>query len=104
MRRVLHIIDSLVRTDAAQQLRVLAQGLAREGVAVQVASLDAIINPLPLREKQCDASAGESPIVPITALGRRGTIDPLAFTRLMRLIQRFRPDVVHTWNLDAAMY
>ena len=32
MRRVLHIIDSLDRTDAAHQLRVLAQGLARDGV------------------------------------------------------------------------
>src|ERR1700704_3462240 len=104
MRRVLHIIDSLDRTDAAHQLRVLAQGLAREGVEVQIASLDAIKNPPPLRQEQCEASAGEMPAVPITALGRRGTIDPLAFTRLVRLIRRFIPDVVHTWNLDAAMY
>jgi glycosyltransferase involved in cell wall biosynthesis len=104
MRRVLHIIDSLDRTDAAHQLRVLALGLAREGVEVQIASLDAIKSPLPITEQQCEAAAGESPIVPVMALGRRGTIDPLAFTRLVRLIQRFRPDVVHTWNLDAAMY
>jgi glycosyltransferase involved in cell wall biosynthesis len=104
MRRVLHIIDSLDHTDAAHQLRVLAQGLAREGVDVQIASLDAIKNPLPLKEGTGEDFVGESFTVPITALGRRGTIDPLAFTRLVRLIRRFQPDVVHTWNLDAAMY
>jgi glycosyltransferase involved in cell wall biosynthesis len=104
MRRVLHIIDSLDRTEAAHQLRVLAQGLAREGVEVQIASLDAIKNPLPLSGGQVEGSVGEASAVPITALGRRGTIEPLAFTRLVRLIQRFQPDVVHTWNLDAAMY
>jgi glycosyltransferase involved in cell wall biosynthesis len=104
MRRVLHIIDSLDRTDAAHQLRVLAQGLAREGVEVQIASLDAIKNPLPLKEGMGEDFAGEAFTVPITALSRRGTVDPLAFTQLVRLIQRFQPDVVHTWNLDAAMY
>ena len=104
MRRVLHIIDSLDHTDAAHQLRVLAQGLAREGVEVQIASLDAIKNPLPLKEGMGEDFAGEAFVVPITALGRRGVIDPLAFTRLVRLIRRFQPDVVHTWNLDAAMY
>ena len=104
MRRVLHIIDSLDRTDAAHQLRVLAQGLARDGVEVQIASLDAIKNPLPLSVGQEEGSVGDTPAIPITALSRRGTIDPLAFTRLVRLIQRFQPDVVHTWNLDAAMY
>src|SRR6476660_9552269 len=101
MRRVLHIIDSMDRTDAAHQLRVLAQGLARDGVELQIASLDAIKNPLPLRIGQDDTSVGESPAIPITALGRRATIDPLAFFRLARLIQQFQPDVVHTWNLDA---
>ncbi len=49
-------------------------------------------------------SPATAPIVPIAALGRRATIDPLAFVRLVRLIRRFQPDVVHTWNLDAAVY
>jgi glycosyltransferase involved in cell wall biosynthesis len=103
MRRVLHIIDSMDRTDAAHQLRLLAQGLASDGVEVQIASLDAIKTPLPLRECQADC-VGKTPAIPIIALGRRATIDPLAFVRLARLIQRFQPDVVHTWNLDALMY
>ena len=84
MRRVLHIIDSLDRTDAAHQLRVLAQGLARDGVEVQIASLDAIKSPLPLKVA-AEGSVDDTPAIPITALGRRGTIDPLAFLRLSRL-------------------
>jgi glycosyltransferase involved in cell wall biosynthesis len=103
MRRVLHIIDSMDRTEAAHQLRLLAQGLAGNGVKVQIASLDAIKRPRPCREGQVD-SVGETPAIPIMALGRRGTVDPLAFVRLARLIRRFQPDVVHTWNLDAAIY
>src|SRR6266568_4144445 len=103
MRRVLHIIDSLDHTGAAHQLRVLAQGLAREGVEVQIASLDAK-TPLAFREGQGESSPEDAPAIPITALGRRFTLDSLAFLRLARLIRRFQPDVVHTWNLDAAIY
>jgi glycosyltransferase involved in cell wall biosynthesis len=104
MRRVLHIIDSLDRTDAAHQLRVLAKGLAREGVEVEIAALDAIKNPPPLTEPKVEGSEDDPPVVPIAALSRRFTIGTLAFLRLVRLIRRFQPDVVHTWNLDAAMY
>src|SRR6476661_1828180 len=99
MRRVLHIIDSLDRTEAAHQLRLLAPGLVSDGVEVQIAALDAIKNPPPLRDGQNEDTADDAPTVPITALGRRAKLDPLAFTRLVRLIQRFQPDVVHTWNL-----
>jgi glycosyltransferase involved in cell wall biosynthesis len=49
-------------------------------------------------------SEGEPPVVPISALSRRFSFGTLAFLRLVRLIRRFKPDVVHTWNLDAAMY
>src|SRR5262245_1157404 len=56
MRRVLHIIDSLDRTDAAHQLRVLAKGLAREGVEVEIAALDAIKDPPPLTEPKVEGS------------------------------------------------
>jgi len=37
MRRILHIIDSLDDTDAAHQLRVLANGLPREAFDEQIA-------------------------------------------------------------------
>lgn len=104
MRRVLHIIDSMDRTDAAHQLRLLALGLAREGVEVRIAALDAIKDPPPLRDEQTTNTEIQTATVPITALSRRFTFGTLAFLRLVRLIRQFQPDVVHTWNLDAAMY
>ena len=104
MRRVLHIIGSFDRTDAAHQLRVLAQGLASDGVDVEIASLDAIQDALTFQTDQLEGPASEMRRIPIRALGRRGAIDPIAFVRLVRLIQRFQPDVIHTWNLEAAMY
>jgi glycosyltransferase involved in cell wall biosynthesis len=104
MRRILHIIDSLDRTGAAHQLRVLAEGLARDGARVEIAAIDAIKNPPPLVEPRVEGSEGDPPVVPITALSRRFTFGTLAFLRLVRLIRRFKPDIVHTWNLDAAMY
>jgi glycosyltransferase involved in cell wall biosynthesis len=104
MRRVLHIIESLDRTDAAHQLRVLAKGLARDGVEVQIAALDAFKNPPLLAEPRIEGFEQESAVVPVTALSRRFTFGALAFLRLARLIRQFQPDIVHTWNLDAAMY
>lgn len=104
MRRVLHIIDSLDHTGAAHQLRVLAQGLACDGVEVEIAALDAIKTPLHIKDGQAETSPDDTHAIPITALGRRFALDSLAFFRLARLIRSFQPDVVHTWNLDAAMY
>ena len=66
MRRVLHIIDSLDRTDAAQQLHMLARGLAREGVGVHIAALDAIKDPPALKEEQGEGSECGPLAIPIT--------------------------------------
>lgn len=104
MRRVLHIIDSLDHTGAAHQLSVLAQGLAQDGIEVQIAALDATRVPIAFQKRLGEFSAGDAPSIPITALGRHSAIDPIAFIRLARLIRSFQPNVVHTWNLDAAMY
>jgi glycosyltransferase involved in cell wall biosynthesis len=37
-------------------------------------------------------------------LRRRWQFDPVVAMRLRRLVQTVRPDVVHTWNSDAAVY
>jgi len=103
MRRILHIIDSLDDTDAAHQLRVLANGLPREAFDEQIATLDARQIPLPLREGLGEGSTG-APQTPTTSLARRPAIDPLAILRLRRLLRRFQPDIVHTWNVDATLY
>lgn len=107
MRRVLHIVNTLDDSGAANQLCVLVRELAREGFDVQIATLDSRIIPLPCREGLGESSSGDAShaaLNSITSLGRRWNIDPLTLFRLRGLIRHFRPDIVHTWNLDAAMY
>jgi glycosyltransferase involved in cell wall biosynthesis len=103
MRRILHVIDSFEDACRGHQLRVLAEGLSREEFEQQIAVLDASKIPLPFREGLGEDSK-ELPSSCITTLNRRPAIDPLAFFRLRRLIHRFQPDIVHTWNVDAALY
>src|SRR6476660_7737475 len=103
MRRILHIIDSMDDTGAGHQLCVLADGLPRKEFEQQVASLGANKTPLPCREGLGEGSK-EPTSSCITNLNRRPSIDPLAFLRLRRLVQRFQPNIVHTWNVDAALY
>jgi glycosyltransferase involved in cell wall biosynthesis len=110
MRRVLHIIDSLDQSSLAAQTTELANGLAQEGFEVELAVIDAARVRLPCR-KACGESSrtglGEGssePTIRVTSLGRRCTIDPLAFLRMLRLFRTFQPNVVHTWGFDAALY
>jgi glycosyltransferase involved in cell wall biosynthesis len=103
MRRVLHIIDSLDRTSATNQLSVLAEALAREGFQVQIAELDVTRIPR-YRDGPAEGSSGATSSIPITPLGRRMAIDPLAFVRLARLVRGFQPDIVQTWDLSSAVY
>lgn len=103
MRRVLHIIDSLDQNSAAYQVGVLTKGLAREGVEVQIAVLDGPQIPVLFRESAGGSSSDDAPIR-ITSLNRRCTFDPLAYLRLWRLLRSFQPSIIHTWNLDAAVY
>jgi glycosyltransferase involved in cell wall biosynthesis len=87
-------------------MNVLANGLAREGFEVQTAVLDVADIPLPFREAYGElsgAGSGEGSFR-ILQLNRRSVLDPLALLRLHRLVRRFQPDIVHTWNMDAAMY
>ena len=104
MRRVLHIIDSLDRSGATSQLTGLAQEFAREGFQVQIATLDAAKFPLPNRDGQGEGSSSGATSIPITPLSSRCSFDPLAFIRLVRLIHSFQPDIIHTWDLDSAVY
>ncbi len=104
MRRILHVIDSLEGAGAGHQLRVLADGLSREEFEQQIATLDARRISLTLREGQGEGSLNDALQTRVTCLNRRPAIDPLAFLRLRRLIQRFQPDLIHTRNIDAALY
>lgn len=94
-RRILHITESLARTGLASQVFALSDRLATDGFEVHVAALDAMDG---LRRTAPTAS------VECTSLGRRSRFDPIALERLRRLIHRLRPDIVHSWNADAAWY
>ncbi len=113
MRRILHIIDSLAYSAAAEQLLVLAEGLAGNGFDVHIAALSESPRvPLPYREVcgergragQGDGShASMSATIPVTYIPRRWRIDPLGDAQLIRHVARLQPDVVHTWNCVPGM-
>jgi glycosyltransferase involved in cell wall biosynthesis len=119
MRRILHIIDSLGRDGTSEQLRLLSKGLARHGYDVHVAVLSPrpipiTPRPVPVRDRErgydrcpIEKSASETASnfdLPVTYLGRRFPLDPLADVRLVQLITRLQPAVVHTWNTVPGMF
>jgi glycosyltransferase involved in cell wall biosynthesis len=74
---------------------VLANGLSERGFDVRVAALaggGSLVS---------EFSAAN---IPTVELGRRWASDPIAFGRLRRLARRLRPDVIHAWDADAALY
>ncbi len=95
MRSILHIIDSLNRTDSVKQLLLLAQGLKSRGLDIHVASLDG---------GGTLAAEFRAAGISVTQLGRRWPIDPIAFVRFERLLFRLRPELVHTWDFDAGIH
>lgn len=95
MRRVLHIIESLNRTGTATQLLVLCRGLVERGWDVHVAALGA---------RGARTANFQAIGVPPIHLDRRWTFDPAVLLRLQRLLNRLRPEVVHSWDADSAVY
>lgn len=95
MPRILHIIPTLVRGGAEKQLVLLATGLPKDQFDVHIAVLT---HSGPL---ETDLRAAG---IPVTLIGKRWKIDPLAYLRLKREIQRLKPDIVHTWLFAANSY
>ncbi len=95
MIRILQIIPTLDRSGSEKQLTLLATRLPREQFNVHVCALTRG-GPYeqPLRE------AG----VPVTVLGKRLRLDPLAFWRLERLLAAGSFHIVHTWLFAANSY
>jgi glycosyltransferase involved in cell wall biosynthesis len=105
LARILHIIESLGYTGTASQLQLVARGLAASGFDMHVCALRGDAKKT---QRQLDArSAGdsESAAADITfhSVGRRWAIDPVADCRLIRLVRRLRPEIVHTWDCVAGM-
>ena len=95
MRRILHIIDSLGHSGIANQMLLLARGLASHGFEVHVAVLNASST---FDRSTCGRD------FPIINVGRRWSIDPLADLRLARHITKLQPEIVHTWNTIPGMF
>ena len=81
--RILHVIPTLDRSGAEKQLSLLARGLPREEFEVHVCALTRG-GPLEAESR----AAG----IPVTVIGKRWKIDPLAFARLRRLVLELRPE------------
>lgn len=94
-RRILQVIPTLDRSGAEKQLALLAAGLPRDEFDTHVAVLT---RDGPLRADL------ERAKVPTTLIGKRWKVDPGAYLRLKRLIERLRPDLVHTWLFAAHCY
>ena len=93
--RILEIIPTLDRSGAEKQLSLLAAGLPRDEFDVHVCALT---RGGPLEAEL--AAAG----VPVTVIGKRWKVDPLALASLYRHIRRLKPDLVHTWLFAANAY
>ena len=95
MLHVLQLIPTLDRSGAEKQMVMLAKGLPRDRFHVEVATLTR------LGAFEIELSAAG---IPITAIGKRFKVDPLALVRLVRFLKARRFDVVQTWIFAANTY
>jgi len=94
-KRILQIIPTLDRAGAEKQLCLLAAGLPRDEFDVHVAALT---RGGPLADEL--AASG----VPLTVIGKRWKLDPVAYHRLKRHVAQLQPDLIHAWMFAANAY
>jgi glycosyltransferase involved in cell wall biosynthesis len=92
---VLQLIPTLDRSGAEKQMVLLAKGLPRDRFRVEVAALTR----LGAFESELIAAG-----IPVTSIGKRLKVDPLALARLVRFLKTRRFDVVQTWIFAANTY
>jgi len=93
--RILWIVPSLDQGGAEKQLCLLAQGIDREKFEPLVITLTRSgPREQELREANC----------PMVHIHKRGKFDIGAYGRLIKAINNFQPDVVHTWIFAANAY
>lgn len=95
MLNVLQLIPTLDRSGAEKQMVLLARGLPRDRFRVEVAALTRLG---PLRAELEEAG------VPVTLIGKRLKLDPIALAQLARFLRRGRFDVVQTWIFAANVH
>lgn len=87
--RILYLIPSLGHSGASRQLELLAQGLLREKVELQVCQLGSD-NAASDRLRQ----AG----ITVHSLNLKRAFDPVPLWRLRGLLHDFQPDLIHAWQ------
>ncbi|MBQ16053.1 MAG: glycosyl transferase [Planctomycetaceae bacterium] len=89
------LIPTLDRSGAEKQLVELACGLPRDEFRTDVIALT---RGGPLAQRLADHD------IPLTVIGKRWRLDPLALSRLKRHLARSQPDILHTWLFAANAY
>lgn len=95
MKRLMLIIPSLDQGGAEKQLTLLASQLPRDQFNVSVCALT--------RGGPYESTLQHND-VPVTVIGKKFKVDPLAYGRLKQHIQQQKPDLVHTWLFAANSY
>jgi len=93
--KVLQLIPTLDRSGAEKQMVLLSKGLPRDRFRVEAAVLT--------RTGPLEAELAEAG-VPVTTIGKRHKVDPLALDRLTRFLKAGQFDVVQTWIFAANAY
>ncbi len=93
--KVLQLIPTLDRSGAEKQMVLLAKGLPRDRFHVEVAALTRL-GPL---KAELDAAG-----IPVTLIGKRHKVDPMALGRLTSFLKVRQFDVVQTWIYASDTY
>jgi glycosyltransferase involved in cell wall biosynthesis len=93
--KVLQLIPTLDRSGAEKQMVLLAKGLPRDRFYVEVAALTRLG---PLEVELRDAG------IPVTVIGKRFKVDPIALFSLNRFLKAKAFDIVQTWIFAANTY
>jgi len=93
--RLVLLIPTLDRSGAEKQFVLLATQLPRDEFDIHAVALTrGGPYEVPLRESG----------IPLTILGKRWKCDPFALRRLKRVLDRDKPDILHTWLFTANAY
>jgi glycosyltransferase involved in cell wall biosynthesis len=108
--RIFHIIHTLNNADAEKQLCLLAQGLPRDQFDLHICALSSCATAgLSSSEENRPGADDVSPApscagVPVTVISNRWKYDPRNFWELKLLIDRLKPDLIHSWTSTANAY
>ncbi len=94
-QRIMQIIPTLVQGGAEKQLALLATHLPRDEFELHVCVLT---------HSGPWAQPIEAAGIPLHPIGKRWKLDPLAYRRLVKLLRRVQPALVHTWIFAANCY